>query len=91
MNPPSPAATVLDEVATWAGITTKPASRGATAILFEGRHRRLARRRRVASALQQDGRRYRGGRKGSTDCRVRVSSLVDGGATRQVKCPGSPS
>ena len=36
MNPNSPAATVLDEVATWAGITTKPTSRGATAILFEG-------------------------------------------------------
>ena len=69
MNPTSPAATVLDEVATWAGITTKPDSRGATAILFEGRDRRLARRRRVASASQPDGRRYRGGRKGSTDCR----------------------
>jgi len=36
MNPTSPAATVLDEVGTWAGITTKPTSRGATAILFEG-------------------------------------------------------
>ena len=36
MNRTSPAATVLDEVATWAGITTKPTSRGATAILFEG-------------------------------------------------------
>jgi luciferase-like monooxygenase len=36
MNPTSPAATVLDEVRTWAGITTKPTSRGATAILFEG-------------------------------------------------------
>jgi hypothetical protein len=36
MNPTSPAATVLDEVANWAGITTKPTSRGATAILFEG-------------------------------------------------------
>ena len=35
MNRTSPAATVLDEVATWAGITTKPTSRGATAILFE--------------------------------------------------------
>ena len=36
MNPTSPAATVLDEVATWTGITTQPTSRGATAILFEG-------------------------------------------------------
>jgi len=27
---------VLDEVATWAGITTQPTPRGATAILFEG-------------------------------------------------------
>src|SRR6266851_4199177 len=36
MNPTSPARTVLDEVATWAGITTQPTPRGATAILFEG-------------------------------------------------------
>ena len=36
MNPTSPAATVLDEVATWAGITTQPTPRGATAIVFEG-------------------------------------------------------
>ena len=36
MNPTSPAATVLDEVATWAGITTQPTARGAIAILFEG-------------------------------------------------------
>jgi len=36
INPTSAAATVLDEVGTWAGITTKPTSRGATAILFEG-------------------------------------------------------
>ena len=36
MNPTSPTATVLDEVATWAGITTQPTARGATAILFEG-------------------------------------------------------
>ena len=36
MNPTSPAAAVLDEVATWAGITTQPTPRGATAILFEG-------------------------------------------------------
>jgi hypothetical protein len=35
VNRTSPAATVLDEVGTWAGITTKPTSRGATAILFE--------------------------------------------------------
>ena len=36
MNDASPARTVLDEVVTWAGITTRPTSRGATAILFEG-------------------------------------------------------
>jgi len=36
MNPASPAATVLDEVATWAGVTTQPTPRGATAIVFEG-------------------------------------------------------
>jgi hypothetical protein len=30
-----PARKVLDEVVTWAGITTRPTSRGATAILFE--------------------------------------------------------
>jgi hypothetical protein len=36
MNPTSPAATVLDQVATWAGITTQPTPRGATAIVFEG-------------------------------------------------------
>ena len=36
MNPTSPARTVLDEVATWAGITTQPTPRGATAILYEG-------------------------------------------------------
>jgi hypothetical protein len=36
MNPTSSTATVLDEVATWAGITTQPTPRGATAILFEG-------------------------------------------------------
>ena len=35
MKPNSPAETVLDEVATWAGITTKPTPRGATAIMFE--------------------------------------------------------
>jgi hypothetical protein len=36
VNPTSPAETVLDEVATWAGITSQPTPRGATAILFEG-------------------------------------------------------
>ena len=36
MNPTSPATTVLDEVITWAGISTRPTPRGATAILFEG-------------------------------------------------------
>src|SRR5690348_13767622 len=36
VNRTAPAATVLDEVATWAGITTQPTPRGATAILFEG-------------------------------------------------------
>jgi Family of unknown function (DUF5519) len=36
MNPTSPARTVLDEVSSWAGITTQPTPRGATAILFEG-------------------------------------------------------
>ena len=35
MNPTSPTATILAEVATWPGITTKPTPRGATAILFE--------------------------------------------------------
>jgi hypothetical protein len=36
VNPTSPAGTVLDEVITWAGITTQPTPRGAAAILFEG-------------------------------------------------------
>jgi hypothetical protein len=36
VNSTSPAAAVLDEVASWAGITTQPTPRGATAILFEG-------------------------------------------------------
>ena len=35
-NSPSPAETILDEVATWDGITTQTTQRGATAILFEG-------------------------------------------------------
>jgi hypothetical protein len=36
MNPTSPTAAVLDDVATWAGITTRPTPRGAIAIVFEG-------------------------------------------------------
>jgi hypothetical protein len=36
VNDVSPARTVLDELVTWAGITTRASSRGATAILFEG-------------------------------------------------------
>jgi hypothetical protein len=36
MNPATPAESVLDEVATWAGVSTQPTPRGATAILFEG-------------------------------------------------------
>jgi hypothetical protein len=32
----SPTETVLDEVATWAGVTTQPTSRGATGILVDG-------------------------------------------------------
>jgi hypothetical protein len=36
MHPTPPAATVLDEVATWAGVSTQPTPRGAPAILFEG-------------------------------------------------------
>jgi hypothetical protein len=36
MPPISPTTIVLDEVATWAGITTQPTPRGATAILFDG-------------------------------------------------------
>ena len=36
MKASSPAETILDEVATWTGITTKPTPRGATAIMFEG-------------------------------------------------------
>ena len=36
MNATSPAANVLDEVGTWAGISTQLTARGATAILFEG-------------------------------------------------------
>src|SRR5258708_451157 len=36
MSPTSPARTVLDEVITWAGITTQRTPRGATVILFEG-------------------------------------------------------
>ena len=36
MTSASPAASVLDEVTTWPGISTEPTSRGATAIVFEG-------------------------------------------------------
>ena len=36
MNATSPAESVLNEVATWPGITTQPTPRGAAAILFEG-------------------------------------------------------
>jgi hypothetical protein len=35
MTTSSPAATILDEVTTWTGITTKPTPRGATAIMFD--------------------------------------------------------
>ena len=36
MNPTSPAASVLVEVARWPGVGTKTTPRGATAIVFEG-------------------------------------------------------
>jgi luciferase-like monooxygenase len=36
MTPTSPTTTILDEVTTWAGITTQPTPRGATAIMFDG-------------------------------------------------------
>lgn len=36
MKTASPATSVLDEVATWPGISTRTTSRGATAIVFEG-------------------------------------------------------
>jgi hypothetical protein len=36
MKTTSPATSVLDEVTTWPGISTRTASRGATAIVFEG-------------------------------------------------------
>jgi Family of unknown function (DUF5519) len=36
MNPTSPAASVLVEVAMWPGVTTRTTPRGATAIVFEG-------------------------------------------------------
>ncbi len=36
MNPVSPTASVLEEVATWRGISTQPTPRGAIAIVFEG-------------------------------------------------------
>ena len=36
MNPTPPTTSVLDEVATWPGVSTQPTPRGATAIVFEG-------------------------------------------------------
>src|ERR1700751_3517553 len=36
MKPPTPAASVLDEVTTWPGISTRRTSRGAIAIVFDG-------------------------------------------------------
>jgi len=36
MKTASPATSVLDEVTTWPGISTRTTSRGATAIVFEG-------------------------------------------------------
>lgn len=36
MNPASLPASVLDEVATWPGVSTQTTPRGATAIVFEG-------------------------------------------------------
>ena len=36
MNPASPAASILHEVATWSGVSTRTTPRGATAIVFEG-------------------------------------------------------
>ena len=36
MQTASPASSVLDEVSTWPGISTRTTSRGATAIVFEG-------------------------------------------------------
>jgi Family of unknown function (DUF5519) len=36
MQTASPATSVLDEVTTWPGISTRTTSRGATAIVFEG-------------------------------------------------------
>ena len=36
MKSAAPAASVLDEVTTWPGVSTEPTSRGATAIVFEG-------------------------------------------------------
>lgn len=35
MNPTPPTTSVLDEVATWPGVSTQPTPRGATAIVFE--------------------------------------------------------
>jgi hypothetical protein len=36
MKPAAPATSVLDEVTTWPGISTRRTSRGATAIVFDG-------------------------------------------------------
>jgi hypothetical protein len=36
MNSNSPAASVLNEVRTWPGVSTPPTPRGSTAIVFEG-------------------------------------------------------
>jgi hypothetical protein len=36
MTHASPTASVLDEVATWSGVSTQPTPRGATAIVLEG-------------------------------------------------------
>ena len=36
MNVTSPATSVLDEVRTWPGVSTKPTPRGSMAIVFEG-------------------------------------------------------
>jgi hypothetical protein len=36
MNLTAPATSVIDEVRTWCGVSTRPPPRGATAIVFEG-------------------------------------------------------
>jgi hypothetical protein len=42
MKTASPATSVLDEVTTWPGISTRTTSRGATAIVFERRREQRA-------------------------------------------------